>query len=173
MSATLDTLADAGPTGVTIAEVAHRAGVHETSIYRRWGTRERLILEAMSEFSADMLPMPDTGSLHQDLVVLGQALVDYGRSPLGQALMRALAATADDGEAAAVRVEFWRARFTESLDLVTRAISRGELPDTVDGQLLLETFVAPIHFRLLMTREDIDQAFLERLAHAAVQGCRP
>lgn len=173
MSATLDTLAQAGPAGVTIAEVAHRAGVHETSIYRRWGTRERLVLEAMSEFSTDMLPMPDTGSIRHDLVALGQALVDYGRSPLGQALMRTLAGAADDDEAAAVRMEFWRARFAESLELVTRAVSRGELPDTVDGQLLLEVFIAPIHFRLLMTREDIDHAFLERLAHAAVQGCRP
>ena len=56
LAATLDLLAEVGPDGLAIGAVAQRAGVHETSIYRRWGTRERLALEAMAELSGNLLP---------------------------------------------------------------------------------------------------------------------
>jgi hypothetical protein len=47
---------------------------------------------------------------------------------------------------------------------------RDELPASIDSRLLLETFIAPIHFRLLMTREPVDNLFLERMADIAVAG---
>jgi len=44
LDATLELVNAHGLDGVTVAEVAERAGVHETSIYRRWRTREELRL---------------------------------------------------------------------------------------------------------------------------------
>ncbi|WP_308311114.1 TetR/AcrR family transcriptional regulator [Streptomyces sp. GbtcB6] len=163
-TATLEVLAEAGAAGLTIAEVAKRAGVHETSIYRRWSTRERLAVEALSELSAELLPTPDTGTLEGDLVALGRSLAEYGQSPLGRALMRTFALSDDEEAIGAARAEFWQARFDECSLLVTRAITRGELPEGTDERRLLESFVAPIHFRILMTRQAIDQLFLEQLA---------
>lgn len=170
LTATLELLAESGPEGVNIAEVATRAGVHETSIYRRWKSSQRLILDAMVGHSAELLKTPDTGSARGDLVALGQELVDYGTSPLGEALMRTLAASADDSDTALTRSQFWTARYDECRVLVERAMVRGELPASVDTRLLLETFIAPIHFRLLMTREPVDNLFLERMADIAVAG---
>jgi AcrR family transcriptional regulator len=170
IAATLELLAESGPTGVTIAEVAHRAGVHETSIYRRWGTRDRLVIDAMIERSADLIRVPDTGSLRADLVVLGEGLAEYGRAPLGEALIRTMAASTDDDVTASARAEFWQARHDECRVVVERAKQRGELPDSVDARVLLEMFISPIHFRLLLTREGVDQAFLERAADVVVKG---
>jgi AcrR family transcriptional regulator len=170
VAATLELLADNGPTGVTISEVAKRAGVHETSIYRRWGNRDRLVLDAMVERSAELIQVPDSGSLRADLIALGQGLVEYGRTPLGEALMRTMAACTDDDGTASARAEFWLARYEESRVVVERAKQRGELDDSVDARLLLEMFIAPIHFRLLLTREGVDQEFLERNAEVVVDG---
>ena len=170
LTSTLELLTETGPSGFTIAEVAKRAGVHETSIYRRWGTRERLVVEAMSELSVELIPVPDTGALRGDLVALGQALVHYVESPLGKALTRTMAVSDDDEEAAEARAQFWSARFTECSTLVERAVSRREVPESTDGRLLLEVFIAPVHFRLLLSREAVTAEFLESLADVAVTG---
>lgn len=170
LAATLEVLTESGPTGVTIGEVATRAGVHETSIYRRWGTRDRLVLDAMISRSDDLLQVPDTGSLRGDLVELGQHLIDYARAPLGEALIRTLAGCTDDQGTAQVRTDFWNARHDECKALVERAKTRGELHPSTNSRLLLEVFIAPVHFRLLLTRESVDRAFLRKLADIAVRG---
>lgn len=172
LAATLEVLSETGPSDFTIADVAKRAGVHETSVYRRWGSRERLALEAMSELSSELIPVPDTGSLREDLAALGHELVDYVGSPLGLALTRAMAVSVDDDEAAEARSRFWHARFTECTQIVDRAVARGDLPTKIDGRLLLEVFVAPIHFRLLLTREPVTTEFIGLLADVAISSAR-
>ena len=172
LAATLEVLSENGPAAFTVAEVAQRAGVHETSIYRRWGTRERLALEAMSELSAELIPIPDKGSLREDLAALGHELVEYVDSPLGKALTRTMANSDDDEEAAKARARFWNSRFTECNLIVDRAVARGELPSSIDGRMLLEVFVAPIHFRLLLTREAVTTELLDVLADVAITGAR-
>ena len=170
VAATLELLAENGPAGVTIAGVAKRAGVHETSIYRRWGNRDRLVVDAMVERSADLIQVPDTGTLRSDLVALGQGVVDYVGSPLGEALIRTMAGSNDDDSSASARAEFWLARHEECRVVVDRAKQRGELADPVDARQLLEMFISPIHFRLLLTREPVDHGFLQRTANVVANG---
>ena len=172
LEATIAVLAAGGPSGLSIAEVAKRAGVHETSIYRRWGSRERLALDAMSELSGDLLPVPDTGTLRGDLAAFGQELIDYDDSPLGKALIRTMAAHDDDEEAAAARGQFWDSRYAGCKVIVERAVARREVPESVDGRFLLELFFAPIHTRALLTREPISAEFLSRLADLVTKAWR-
>jgi AcrR family transcriptional regulator len=67
LSATLDVLAERGFEGLELPEVARRAGVHATSIYRRWRSKHRLVGEALLEQGRPLSPTPDTGALHTDL----------------------------------------------------------------------------------------------------------
>lgn len=170
LSAAVELLAAQGPQAMTVAAVASRAGVHETSIYRRWGTRERLILEAMTGLSVNLLPVPNTGSLRDDLVAFGQSLVAYDESDLGKALIRILATNEDDDTTSQIRTEFWDARWAECKVIVERAIDRNEVSSSVDGRLLIEVFVAPIHTRALLTRQQITTDLLQVLADVAVEG---
>src|SRR5262245_66439137 len=71
----------------TIAEVAARARVHETSIYRRWGTKHALARDACLQHAEVALAMPDTGSLRSDLVALLERLTAILVSPEGRALL--------------------------------------------------------------------------------------
>jgi AcrR family transcriptional regulator len=170
LAATIELLAVHGPAGLSVGEVAKRAGVHETSIYRRWGTRERLALEAMAELSGSLLPVPDTGTLCEDLAAFGQELLEYDESPLGKALIRTMATNEDDEETAEVRTQFWDARYVECKIIIERAVKRHEIPASVDGRFLLEVFVAPIHTRALLTREPITAEFLQQLADVVTKG---
>ena len=79
-------------------------------------------------------------------------------------------ASVDDEASAATRTEFWNARQGAVKILVDRAKERDELPEFVRSRQLIEVFIAPIHFRLLLTREAIDETFPTELASIAVSG---
>lgn len=169
LAASLQLLAEVGPGRFSVAEVAKRAGVHETSIYRRWGNRERLALDAMTELSAELIVVPDTGTLRGDLSALGMALVRYFETPLGMALVRVMAVSDDDESSSEVRAQFWATRYDECKPIIERAVARGELPEDIDGRFLIEVFAAPMHARVLLTRDVVNQALVERLADVAVK----
>ena len=70
ISATIAQLQAAGFEGLNIGAIAALAGVHESSIYRRWKSKEGLMMEAVFELFAEHIAIPDRGSLHADLVAL-------------------------------------------------------------------------------------------------------
>lgn len=161
----LDTL---GMDAFTVAAVAERAGVHETSIYRRWGTRQNLMLDALLSTVDDRLPVPDTGSLRGDLVAYATSLAAHLQTPSGLAMNRALAASGDSPDVTDARTRFWDTRYALSSQIITRAIARGELPADTDVRMALEIVLAPLHMRALLTRDPIDPALAGRLVYAVL-----
>src|SRR6476661_1140204 len=102
LDATLDVLHLHGMDGLTVAEVSTRAGVHETSIYRRWGTRENLMIDALLAYLT--------------------SLAAYLTTPQGNAFDRALAAAGDDPAASQARKQYWDTRHSLSGEIITRGI---------------------------------------------------
>lgn len=82
-----------GEDAMTIAKVAARSGVHPTSLYRRWGTRDALLLDvAVNRLNAER-PIPHTGALHADLLAVAQQVAAGIARPDGLAFLRAVLAT--------------------------------------------------------------------------------
>ena len=154
LDATLELLLAHELEGLKVSEVAERAQVHETSIYRRWGTRENLLLDALLS-ATEQLQVPDTGSLRTDLTAYATDLAKFLATPVGRALEQTLAA-GDDPETQRARDRYWASRYERSRQMITRAIDRGELPDIVQPRLILEMLVSPVHFRAVLTREPVD-----------------
>jgi AcrR family transcriptional regulator len=172
LDATLAVLAEGGVDKLTVADIAARAGVHETSIRRRWCTKENLICDAMLNYSEQNLPIPDTGSLREDLVAFASELAAYDTTPLGKALLHAMATAGDDPSLAEARSAFWRTRRELASAMIERAVARGELPDTVDSGLALDALLAPLHFRTLLTAEPLDDDLPRKLADLVLDGIR-
>src|SRR5262245_46618889 len=85
-------LREGGGAELSIADVAARAGVHPTSIYRRWGSRDALVMDlAIAQVGRDM-PIPDTGSLRGDLEAYAIQAARGLSSPAGAAFLRMLVA---------------------------------------------------------------------------------
>jgi AcrR family transcriptional regulator len=169
LAAAFEELAANGFDAATIAGVARRSGVHETTVYRRWTTRENLLVAALTERSADAIPAPDTGSTRDDLLTIVREIVAYVGSPAGTAVLRAATLPVDNMYSDA-RKAFWAHRLDALAPVVARAITRGDLRADTDARLLLEMLIAPIHGRLLLTGETVDDSLAERLVELALNG---
>jgi AcrR family transcriptional regulator len=170
LRSTLEALAEHRPGTLTVSEIARRSGVHGTSIQRRWGVMQNLVLDALLTYSQEEVPTPDTGNLRDDLVALARLIAAYLDTPLGAALAQAMAAADDDPALADSRAQFWRARYGATRTIIDRAIDRHELAADTDRQLGLELLVAPLHFRALLTRQPIDEDWIERMVDALLRG---
>ena len=94
LRATLDELAAVGYGDLSFESVAHRAGVHKTTLYRHRPNREALVREALLARSGVTVPIPDTGSLRADLGGFAQAVVADVTATDYEAIMRAVASDA-------------------------------------------------------------------------------
>jgi AcrR family transcriptional regulator len=173
LEATSAVLAEDGYEGLSIETVAGRAGVHKTTVYRRWPTRAQLVADALRARSEQNVPVPDTGSLAGDLEALARAVVRNIGSPAGTATARTVvAAGLSAADIAATSAEFWAERLARTGVIVERAIERGELPAGTDPHLVIETLIGPLYVRLLLTGEPIDESFAARVATLVADGAR-
>jgi AcrR family transcriptional regulator len=171
IAATLAELADSGYAALSLERIARRAGVNMTSLYRRWGSRERLVLEAMLEQVAQHVSVPDTGSLREDLRELARTAAANSARPEVAAMARAVAAQAPhDTELAAANETFWEQRLALDGAIVVRAIERGEVDAATDPTQVIEAVIGPIHLRLLLTGRPVDDAFVERTVDTVIDG---
>lgn len=153
-AATLEILQEGGYEKLELPEVAARAGVNKTTVYRRWPSKGELVLEiALLRMRRDV-PVPDTGTLQGDLCMLMLAIATTLRSPLIAGLLQAIVTHGNTTEALKhARVQFWTQRFSISGELVTRAIERGELPAGTSPRQMLELACSPLFFRSVVTGE--------------------
>jgi AcrR family transcriptional regulator len=171
IEATLAELAENGYAALSLEKVARRAGVAKTTLYRRWGTREELVLEAMLERAGEHISVPDTGSLREDLLELARTAAANAASPEVSAMARAVAAESPhDSRLAAANRRFWAERLTLDAAIVERAIERGEVAAGTDPRRVIEAVLGPIHLRLLLTGEPVDRSFVEGIVDVVVNG---
>jgi AcrR family transcriptional regulator len=173
LSATLGELTEKGYTALTVDNVARRAGVHKTTIYRRWSDRETLVADAVAGLAVARVPSRDTDDIAAYLRELARSLVRFLNSPVGKAIA---AATLSDAsripEIAEARRRFFQDRFRRAEPVVSEAIVRGELPPNTDPAELVRALVAPIYLRLLVTAEPVSQTTADRAAQAALAAAR-
>jgi AcrR family transcriptional regulator len=148
---------------LTIPAVAARAGVHATTVYRRWGDVGELLADvATSRFSGDIV-VPDTGSLRGDLERYASDLAKDLSDPDTLALVRATIGIGGEQGAAACRGE----RQQQLEAMLGREQARGNqtptLERTTDGVL------APLYYRAVFT----DQALTSEWTRTLVSHLLP
>jgi len=174
LAATNDLLSEDGYEALRVEAVAARAGVHKTTVYRRWPSKAVLVADAARERSRRMVPVPDTGSFAGDLRALARAIAANIGSPEGARRTRTLVvAAATSTDVAEVSLDFWAERFALTGTIVDRAVERGELPERTDSRLVIETLIGPMYVRLLLTGEPVDRAFADRVAALVAAGVQP
>ncbi|NLG45658.1 TetR/AcrR family transcriptional regulator [Gordonia sp. (in: high G+C Gram-positive bacteria)] len=168
VDAAAELFAEHGIENVTIPAIAKRSGVHETTIYRRWGDRDNLALDVLLSMAKDAVPIPDTGDLRSDLIALVEATMARLQSPIGLALARLSVQASGSPRLAEQRHSYWTAQVARAGELITRAVARGELPEDTPVQLTLELMIAPLYMRLLVTGEPLDPSLPRQIVDLAL-----
>jgi AcrR family transcriptional regulator len=172
LDATLDLAGSVGLGGLTMDAVAARAGVSKATIYRRWSSKESLVLDAwMACFTDDTIP--DTGRLEDDLVELMGGLRDnISKGLLARVLPQMVAASQVNEELDRAYKQFVLNRRRRTTVVLTRAIERGELPPGTDLDLVQDMLVGPLFYRTLMSGAVSDDAVVATVVETVLAGVR-
>lgn len=171
LDATIEELARVGYAALRTEDVAARAGVAKTTVYRRWPTKHELVEAAVREAARIDDPLPDTGTLRGDVVALVQATV--GR--LGTPQARAIARLVGNEAAADPDVDRFARKLRDDkraqhARVIVRAQERGEIPADVDPALVIEVAFAPLVARAIRFGEKTPLEKIERIVDLVVTG---
>ncbi|HEX9833108.1 MAG TPA: TetR-like C-terminal domain-containing protein [Mycobacterium sp.] len=115
----------------------------------------------MLEQAAQVVAVPDTGSLRGDLVELARRSAAIQSSPAGQAVVRAVAGEAPGNpRMAAASRRFWAQRLELDRAILQRAHDRGEIASRTASLPVIEALLGPLYFRLLVIGEPIDDEYI-------------
>jgi AcrR family transcriptional regulator len=163
-------LAERGPAGFSVDEVAARAGCGKATVYRRWPSRAALLLETAHRMGLEP-PTVDTGSLRGDLVELLRTLAWKMRDTTpGRILPHVIAEAAVNPEMRDVLRSFTRERRLGPREIVERGIARGELPPDTDVDLLLDLTGGTVLFRELIAHIPVDDEYVTQLVDTVLAG---
>lgn len=173
LEATQDELVEHGFHGLTMDQVAARAGVGKTTVYRRWGSRAGLVTDLMVDLAEQSSPHADTGSIEGDLLAnalsVKDAVTDHR---LGVTFQAVIAAGTSDAQAVQALQAFYLRRIEEWAKVVDAAVRRGELPEGTDGMEVIRAISAPLYYRLLVTKEPVDETVARNAALRALAAAR-
>lgn len=156
--ATQDLLLEHGFDRVSIDAVAARAGVAKATVYRRWPGKTALVVAAVADL-AHVPPVPDTGSLRDDLLACART---YTRNERGRRVMLGLmTAMVHHAELRAAAREALGAPFAALFHtVISRAIERGDASPRSSPTAIGDVFPAMAFHRGAALGLPVDEDFL-------------
>ncbi|MFF8932078.1 TetR/AcrR family transcriptional regulator [Streptomyces longwoodensis] len=168
-----DAMAEGGFAHLDLADIARRAEVGKTTVYRRWGSVTGLVADLLTDMAEQSLPRTETGSLLDDLKANARLVQRTLTDPRQGALFKAVIAAATcDARTAQALHRFYETRVEEWAPCVQQAVARGELPEDTDPHEVIRAVSAPLYYRFLTTDDHLDEATADRSAEAAVAAAR-
>ena len=168
-AAILKLLADVGYGALTMDAVAAEAGVGKATIYRRWRTKEDLVVDTIADLDQELATPPDTGSLEGDLRAMTDQMRAVMTGPSGAATLSLLSTMAHQSALAkAFRdgpMMVWRRVFAQVWE---RAEQRGEVGPGMSGSIMAETTTALMVQRWLLTGLPVDKTFTDEMLDTVV-----
>ncbi len=171
LCSTLGLLQRTGFPDLTIEAIAADAGVGKATVYRWWPTKGALVVDAFASGAEHQLHFPDTGSVYQDMSLQMNQFLGVLRSRRGRIVAALLGAGQSDPELlAAFRERFLRPRRQEAYKTLRRGIERGELPSSLDLDLVLDTLYGAIYMRFLIRHDELSESYVREVCRMVLGG---
>ncbi len=178
LEATRAALVELGWSKLTLGDVATRAGVAKTTLYRRWAGKNELVVDAVAVLF-DELELPDRGSLAADIegVVLQFAAI-LDRPEAKTALMAVVAeSTRDEPLRERIRTSIVDRQKRLVMEGRARAQARGELPPETDpgtasrtADLIFDVVAGAVVHRTLVSAEPADAEWVRSFTRVLLLG---
>lgn len=172
LAAAIAELTRVGFAALRVEDVAARAGVNKTTVYRRWPTKPELVRDAIASIPNRLPDPPDTGALRSDLLALVDHVVQTVRSFEGEGMMRMMLAERADPELTRIVADLRAQKERIPIAIVERAVLRGELPKHADPRMVIAVLIGAIHHRVFIQKTNPDAEFLSRLVDFVIAGAQ-
>lgn len=170
LSASYDLLLEIGFEAVTIEKIAERAGVSKATIYKWWANKAAVVMDAFFDAAVVRLPIPDTGSTIDDMIIQVNNLATFLTSREGKVINEIIAAGQFDQKLAETyRSIYFRPRRLDSRYILERGILRGELKKDLDIELIMDLIFGALFYRLLITGDEVNETFIRNLIKYAFE----
>jgi AcrR family transcriptional regulator len=153
--ATLELLLEGGYRGLTMEQVRARAGIGKATLYRRYGSKQELVAEAIRHLNQP-LDLPDTGDVRTDILTLARSVqAGAERVQFATFVPRLLGESVGDPEMHAIFYENLVApRRAVMAEVLRRGVARGQLRADLDVELAIDILTGPWVYRLLISGGD-------------------
>jgi AcrR family transcriptional regulator len=166
-------LIEHGYTRLRLEHVAAGAGVGKSTIYRRWRTKDELVLELLMELAAPHIAVEAADETRDELIAVTmnvvRGLTETSFGPVLRALLAQIAINPAVGDP--FRATVVQARRDAVAAVIARGIARGDLRSDVDPSIATELLVGPAYFRLIFGGA-LDRSFAEAVVDAFLHGAR-
>ena len=152
-------LAQRGFTGTSMDEIASRAGIGKDTLYRRYRSKEDVVLRLLKELSEENVPMPALEDPRYALFVFLQDIVRVNeRTDLGAIIAGIVGESARNHRLAEEFRQFWAGRRRILARLVRKVLTAAATEDEVE--VIMDHILGPIYYRLLLTGAPLDDEYL-------------
>ena len=157
--------AHSGYGALSLEAVAKRARVGKAALYRRWSSKLAMVSDRLLYIGVAIIDLPDTGSLESDIHALLHSLQRTLCRPLIRRILPDLFAEMQrNPEIASVGEKLQASRRQRGVEILLNAIARKELHPETDIELGVDLLVAPLYWRLTVTRGEAKKAYIDRLS---------
>lgn len=149
---------------VTMPEIAKRAGIAPTSLYRRWGDVGSLLMEMAVERLNETFPLPDEGTLVADLTLWARRITAGLNADIEVNFFRVLLATT--AMSSETRHQVLAPRLEQLNAMLARAKIRGEAAPEADG--VIDHLIAPLYMRSVLGMP-LDEQYADKLVRTLLK----
>ncbi len=164
LGAALDVLAEVGYEGLTMDAVAERVRASKATLYRRWSSKQDLLLAAIAHLEGDPIEpsqLPDTGTLRGDLLAMFKPDSVEGSEHRFRVIVGLSSLLVRGGELRAAVERLLTNPWTEAHRvLMRRAVARGEVSEDADIESVAQVLPSMAAYRTLIQQLPFDAEFL-------------
>lgn len=173
LAASYDLLLENGFGAVTVEKIAERAGVSKATIYKWWPNKAAVVMDGFLSAASARLPIPNTGSVLQDILEHVKNVTRFMTNPEGQIIKQLIGeGQFDSGLAEAYQIRYIQPRRLEARQLLERGVRHEELIEGLDIELGIDLLYGPIFYRLLVLGDSMDDDYVETVVRYSLEGIR-
>ena len=165
-------LSECGYSSITIEQIAARAGASKATIYRWWPSKAAIFMEIYSLLGNEFAQPGNTGTVENDLRTQLRAAFKLFRETVAAMALAGFVAEAQSNPETArlLREEFALFRRQANVDVLNRAIARGEVRADITPELVSEMISGAVYYSVLVGQPDFTDARADEIVRTILHG---
>jgi AcrR family transcriptional regulator len=160
-----------GFAAMTVEAIAERAGVSKATVYRWWPNKAAVVMDGFLSTVSSEVPFLHTGCAREDIRLHMRRLIEAFGGRMGRTVAALIAEGQADPELAeALRSRWLSVRRAEAREILEGGITRGELREDLDPEVVVDSLYGPIYYRLLVGHAPLEKDFADALADHVFAG---